>query len=154
MAAIAEYTSEAWNRWTEERVSMTALPWPKGRWRNFSRKEMACRETDECWLDADFMDLLQDLREGCHFPLTVSSGYRSPDHSEEKDKDLPGAHTYGKAVDLVVGGHAAYVVLRWAMELGFSGIGVKQTGDDRFLHLDTLKPEDGLTPHRPTVWSY
>jgi len=35
---------------------------------------------------------------------------------------------------------------------GITGLGVKQHGDSRFIHLDTLDSE----PHRPrpTVWSY
>jgi len=43
-------------------------------------------------------------------------------------------------------------VLREALILGFTGIGINQKGTGRFLHLDLL-PNLLLHP-RPTVWSY
>jgi hypothetical protein len=38
------------------------------------------------------------------------------------------------------------------MKMGFSGIGVSQKGDSRFIHLDDL--EDSNERPRPWVWSY
>jgi zinc D-Ala-D-Ala carboxypeptidase len=130
--------------------------WPKGRWKNFSFDEMKCQETGICALNAPFMDLLQDLRDTVGFPITISSGYRSLSHSLEAKKEKPGAHTFGMAADLVVSGAKAHQVLKTALMMGFTGIGLKQTGDHakRFIHLDTLSPEDGLTDARPTVWTY
>jgi hypothetical protein len=63
-----------------------------------------------------------------------------------------GAHTTGKAADIGVERGEAYEVLKLALEIGFTGIGVAQKGSGRFLHLDICEPEDGMI--RPTVWSY
>jgi hypothetical protein len=41
--------------------------------------------------------------------------------------------------------------LKYALNAGFTGIGVKQTGVNRIIHLDTLTAPDYP---RPTVWSY
>jgi hypothetical protein len=43
-------------------------------------------------------------------------------------------------------------VLRAALNAGFTGIGVKQKGKGRFIHLDDI--EDSGDRPRPWVWSY
>jgi uncharacterized protein YcbK (DUF882 family) len=105
-------------------------------------------------MDESFLDRLQRLRDVVGL-LVISSGYRSETHPVERDKDRPGAHTMGRAVDVVCRGERAYQVLGNALELGFTGIGVDQGGDDhgRFLHLDDLGNIEYHGP-RPTVWSY
>jgi len=65
-----------------------------------------------------------------------------------------GAHASGKACDLAVDREKAYLVLREAMRIGFTGIGVAQSGDGRFLHLDCITDEDDFHVPRPTLWSY
>ena len=104
------------------------------------------------------MDKLQELRTRTGFGLTVSSGYRDKTHPIEAEKISKsgngGAHTTGKAVDLKVARDKAYMVLLHALNLNFTGIGVAQTGEARFLHLDNIQPEDNFHVPRPTVWSY
>jgi uncharacterized protein YcbK (DUF882 family) len=117
---------------------------------NFSEKEMACSHCGECHMDAAFMDALQALRDSFGRPLIVTSGYRCPDHNDAiSSTGRDGPHTTGRAVDLAVSRRDAHEVLRLAMAMTFTGIGVAQKGTGRFLHLDTL---DG--PTRPWVWSY
>jgi len=132
--------------------------WPKDRWPNFSFKEMACQHSGICDIDESFMDKLQELRNRIGFGLVVSSGYRDKTHPIEADKISKsgngGAHTTGKAVDLKVARESAYNVLKHAMALEFTGIGVAQTGEARFLHLDDIQPEDDFHVPRPTIWSY
>lgn len=101
------------------------------------------------------MDKLQELRVFVAMPLTVTSGYRSPQHSVEAAKEKPGTHTLGRAVDIQCSGERAFDILREALIVGFSGIGVSQSGDHskRFLHLDDLAPNEYSAP-RPAVWSY
>lgn len=127
-----------------------------GAWPNFSYTEMSCKETGANDMQASFMDNLQQLRYVCGFPFIVSSGYRSTLHSREKGKDCPGAHTLGKAVDILVSGEDAFRLLSLAMrsDSGFFGIGIAQRGshDKRFLHVDGLIDEAGFP--RPFVWSY
>ena len=52
-------------------------------------------------------------------------------------------------------GHKAFEIVKLAMELGFTGIGVKQNGihAKRFIHLDTM-PKKSITSPRPWIWSY
>lgn len=122
-------------------------------WPNFSPKEWACKETGEIAFEPEFMDKLQELRNRLRKPLVVTSGYRSPEHSAEKNKENgPGPHSLARAVDLSVRGGLVFQILSFIPELGFTGIGLKQHGSDRFLHLDDLT-ETPFRP-RPWVWTY
>ena len=134
-------------------MSYTANNWPAGRWPNFSFAEMACSETGECGMDKATMDRLQLLRSHYGSPLTITSGYRSPRHSIEAAKKAPGSHVRGRAVDIACAGVDAFEVLTEALAVGFTGIGVKQKGEHRFLHLDDLGLGEHTAP-RPTIWSY
>ena len=80
-------------------MSYTASNWPTNRWPNFALAEMSCQETGECAMDKATMDRLQLLRSHLGFPLTITSGYRSPRHSIEAAKAAPGTHAKGRAVD-------------------------------------------------------
>lgn len=97
------------------------------------------------------MDRLQKLRAVYGKPLTVTSGYRHKTHPIEAVKHIPGAHTLGRAADLAVTGVDALKVIRIALDLGFTGVGVQQKGTGRFIHLDDVP--DGRLP-RPAIWSY
>lgn len=132
----------------------TAENWPSDRWPNFPAHEMACKETGELAMNAEFMDMLQLLRLELGFAMVVSSGYRSARHSIEKRKAIPGAHNTGMAADILINGHNADRLVRAAMRMGFSGIGVKQHGDHsrRFIHLDTVRSGNQFA--RPLIWSY
>jgi uncharacterized protein YcbK (DUF882 family) len=121
-------------------------------WQHFTERELACSHCGACEMDEKFMKRLGILRLAFGAPMIVSSGYRCPDHPIEARKDAPGAHATGSAVDIAVSGHAAHRLLKLALEYGFSGIGVQQRGDGRFLHLDTLPNSPGRP--RPWVWSY
>lgn len=120
---------------------------------NFSKEEFDCKETGENGMTAEFMFLLQVLRYKYGKPMKVSSGFRSVNHSIEKKKARPGAHTTGNAVDILIDRSNAYELLKLAVQSGFTGIGIQQKGSGRFLHLDTIeKGTDGFL--RPTIWSY
>jgi uncharacterized protein YcbK (DUF882 family) len=97
--------------------------------------------------------LLDRLREVYGKPLIVTSGYRCPQHNQRVSSTGPsGPHTTGLAVDLGVSGREAVTVLRLALSLGFTGIGVQQKGGGRFLHLDMVPDSHGHK--RPWIWSY
>jgi len=139
----------------------TEKTWPSSRWPNFSFGEMACKHSGLCKIDGDFMDKLQDLRTKVGFSLTISSGYRDVTHPIEKEKidagknPKGGSHARGKACDLKVRGWEAYAVLKAAMELGFTGVGISQTGKKgRFIHLDNIGEADDYPVPRPALWSY
>ena len=140
-------------------MQYTSETWPTERWPHFSFDEMKCKHSGRCDMDEAMMDKLEELRVVSNFGLAVTSGYRDKTHPIEAKKIAEGsgnggAHTTGKAVDLAVSHKKAYIVLREAMRLGFTGIGVKQAGDARFLHLDTIGDQDDFHVPRPTLWSY
>lgn len=123
---------------------------------NFSAQEFRCKcgcESDG--IDEDFVYKIQDLRDRCNFPFRITSGYRCEDHPAEAKRAAEGKigpHTTGRACDVAVIGHDAYTLIKHATNMGFTGIGVQQRGDKRFIHLDDLAEADGFP--RPWVWSY
>lgn len=101
------------------------------------------------------LDRLQTLRTKLGRPLIITSGYRCREHPVEVGKASgPGAHAFGCAVDVRAIGSEAYLIVRAALELDFTGVGVSQrAGQPRFVHLDDAMPgEFGLV--RPTMWGY
>jgi zinc D-Ala-D-Ala carboxypeptidase len=120
---------------------------------NFSKAEFDCKHTGNNEMQHSFMELVQLLRTAYGKSMRVSSGYRDPKHPIEARKaGVSGAHTTGLACDFAVERGDAYTVLKLALELGFTGIGIQQKGSGRFIHLDTI-PNSAVQP-RPTVWSY
>lgn len=128
---------------------MNNKDWP---WPNFTPDEMRCKETGELNILPSFMDRLQALRNAYGKPMPVSSGYRSKLHSMERQKRTAGTHAMGCAVDIAVSGSDALLLIELALQHGFTGIGVQQRGEGRFIHLDDAPN----APHRlrPHIWSY
>ena len=117
---------------------------------NFTKDEFDCQETGENEIKPELMDKIQLLRGAFGNPMVISSGFRSVDHSIEKRKPKGGSHTTGLACDIKVQGSDAYKLVRLAYELGFTGIGINQKGNSRFIHLDVATT--GF--YRPSIWSY
>ena len=123
------------------------IDWDK--YPNFKAEEFNCRHCGKNEMQSEFMARLQHLRGIYGKSMTISSGYRCPQHPIEAKKDAPGPHSTGLACDVAVQGAEAHKVLTLALELGFTGIGVQQKGTGRFIHLDMV-----AGANRPTVWSY
>lgn len=120
---------------------------------HFSREELACRCNCGMLPEQDFMNKVEALRVKYGAPLKVTSAARCPQHNAKvSSTGLSGPHTTGRAIDLGVRGQDALRVLRIALEGGFSGIGIAQKGDGRFIHLDDLHDAPGQP--RPHCWSY
>jgi zinc D-Ala-D-Ala carboxypeptidase len=128
------------------------MDWTK--YPNFKASEFACKHTGRNEMKAEFMARLQRLRTAYGKPITITSGYRHPTHPEEARKPAGsiGPHTTGCAVDIPVRGHEVYALTKLAMEHGFTGIGLRQHGASRFLHLDDLPNAPGQP--RPWIWTY
>lgn len=125
------------------------------RWPRFSPEKMACRCCGCVELDPDFMDRLTALRKDCGFPLIETSGYRCPKHNASvSSTGKTGPHTTGHAIDIQIYGARADRLLALSYQHGFTGRGIRQTGDyrARFIHLDDL--DNGADSPRPRVWSY
>lgn len=117
---------------------------------NFKAAEFACSHCGAQGIQEELVAKIQQLRTLYGKPMRITSGYRCPRHPVEARKTAPGAHALGLAADIGVEGAEAYKVLKIALELGFTGIGVQQKGSGRFIHLDI---RNGQLPG-PVVWSY
>ena len=118
----------------------------------FKPKELACKHTGKEGFDEDFLKTLNAIREECGFSFALSSAYRSPEHPIEARKEVLGAHTTGKAVDILASGEKALEIVRVAQKHGIQRIGIQQKGSGRFIHLDGCTEDDGFPC--PAMWSY
>jgi len=116
----------------------------------FSQKELQCKcGCGECEMDESFMDRLDELRTLFGHPIYLNSAYRCKEHNKNEGGVPDSPHTKGIGVDIAISGMSAWSLLLYVTEIGFTGIGIKQHGDGRFIHVDD-KP-DGT---RPWVWTY
>lgn len=112
--------------------------------KHFKVSEFDCKHTGKNEMDKLFLSRLDTLRERCGFPFVIVSGYRDPSHPVEAKKTAPGQHSLGIAVDIQVnGGAQRYRIVKEAMAMGFSGIGVAKS----FIHVDD---REGTA----VVWTY
>ena len=124
----------------------------------FSEDELKCHETGEYYFSRVFLAQLIELRQACNFPFKVSSAYRSPRHSIEAAKiskgKQPGAHAFGKSVDILCNGKKAYKLVRIATSMRFR-VGISQRGkrNKRFVHIDTMSAADEKRFASP-IWTY
>lgn len=110
----------------------------------FTLDEFNCSFTGENNMEADFLKKLDELRDACGFPFVITSGFRSPTHPIEAKKEVPGTHSQGIAADIAVSnGAERFLIVKNAIKLNFSGIGIAKT----FVHVDTR----GSTP---VMWTY
>ena len=84
-------------------------------------------------------------------PMNMTSGYRCEAYNTLKGYTQ--THATGQAGDIACSHAQAFEILARAKAHGFTGIGVKQKGKQRFLHLDDLEEDLPKRP-RPHVWSY
>ena len=129
---------------------MTDTPWP-----HFNKTELQCHcGCGVMGMAPDFMSGLEKLRISYGLPLTITSGYRCPQHnSAVSHTGEHGPHTTGRAVDICIEGGEALRLLQLAQAQGFKRIGVSQNGahGSRFIHLDTCTNPDYPSP---ALWSY
>ena len=95
-------------------------------------------------MDESFLFMLDELRERCGFPFTITSGYRSVHHTAERNKKKGGTHTQGIAADIAVSnGEQRMKIVREAIALGFAGVGTAKS----FVHVD-------MRTTTPVMWTY
>jgi len=112
----------------------------------FRLEEFNCTHTNLNGMDHDFIHRLDELRERCGFPFTITSGYRDATHPAELRKAQPGTgtHCQGIAADIAVSnGFERMNIVHEALKLNFSGIGVAKG----FVHIDDRKTT-------PVMWTY
>ena len=112
--------------------------------KHFDISEFRCRETGENDMKEEFIHMLDELRERVGFPMVVTSGYRSKQHTAERSKEKGGTHTQGIAADIAVSnGFQRMNLVHEALKMGFGGIGVART----FVHID-------MRATTPVMWTY
>ena len=100
-------------------------------------------------LQPELLEKLDELRELYGKPIHITSSYRSPEHPIEARKEKPGEHTFGAAVDIgAVGGYDAFMLVNFAMRVGFTRIGVSRKNS--FIHLGIGYPG----APEVTLWTY
>ena len=110
----------------------------------FKLSDFDCQETGENGMQGSFIEELDKLREVCGFPFIITSGFRSLEHSLEKVKSAPGTHCKGLAADIrVANGSERMMIVKHALSLGFTGIGVAKS----FIHVDKRDST-------PVLWCY
>lgn len=110
----------------------------------FKRSDFNCQQTGENRMEDDFIYMLDELREKCGWPFFVTSGFRDPSHSVERKKPKGGTHTLGIAADIrVTNGKQRHEIVKHAMVMGFTGIGIAKT----FVHVD-------MREDTPVLWTY
>lgn len=122
---------------------------------NFTAAEFRCRETGEDGVREELVAKMQQIRNMMRMPLIISSGYRSLEHSLERDKKFIGEHAYGLACDVSIYGVNAMRLVRSALMCGVTRVGVKQNGDisSRYIHVG-IGDKLMATRFLPTIWSY
>lgn len=112
---------------------------------HFSLSEFACKcGCGQAKVNLDLPHALEELREATG-PITITSGYRCPQHRVERGKVRPGMHTRGIAADIRVKGMTArelYEIVKLFPR--FRGVGVDD--EQNYVHVDLRE-----TPAR---WCY
>ena len=141
-----------WGRLSPTNTPSEISSSPNMEFKYFTEVELRCSHCYTNGIKISFMRKIEALRESLGFPFVVTSGYRCPKHPIEIKKSSVGAHTTGRAMDIAVKGEDAYRLLSGALKAGFTGIGINQKGDSRFIHIDDTQ----ASPERPRpwVWSY
>lgn len=131
---------------------MSTIEWDK--YPNFTADEMACKHCKAQGITPEIMDIMQSIRTSIGQPIFVSSGYRCVKHPVEQDKDKPGEHTYGMAVDIIAHGARALDIIKLAQALDVRRIGVHQKGNPngRFVHIGIANRYNLAFP--VALWTY
>tara|TARA_S200000501_G_scaffold216413_1_gene203134 strand:- start:12 stop:422 length:411 start_codon:yes stop_codon:yes gene_type:complete len=126
----------------------------RSEWCNFTPDEFKCQGTGEFKISSLVLDFLTAYRNEIGEPVSITSGYRSPEHNNSvSSTGFDGPHTTALAVDISTNTQSQYKLLDFAFNYGPkpSGIGIAKT----FTHLDWLSSdiaEKYLV--RPNVWKY
>lgn len=100
----------------------------------FKAEEFSCKcGCGENYVDPHFLEMLDEARERAGIPFHVTSGYRCAMHNRAEGGVKASAHTKGLAADIAVNnGSERFAVVRAAMSVGFTRVGIGRT----FIHID------------------
>lgn len=95
--------------------------------KNFKLSEFQSPDTGEVKLDSGLVAKLQQLRDQVGKPVTVTSGYRTPEHNSAVGGAAHSYHIQGLAADVVIRGMTSAQIAEIAKRVGFTGIGIYPT---------------------------
>jgi uncharacterized protein YcbK (DUF882 family) len=121
---------------------------------NFDAQELACKHCGAEGITSNMMDILQGIRTEMAQPIFLSSGYRCLKHPVEQEKDKPGEHTHGMAVDILCHGARALEIIKLAQARDVKRIGIHQKGNPngRFVHIGIADRYNLAFP--VAIWTY
>jgi uncharacterized protein YcbK (DUF882 family) len=109
---------------------------------SFKVKEFRCKDgSDEILISDELVHILQTIRHYYNAPITINSGYRTPEYNEKIGGAKDSQHMKGTAADINVAGirpSKLYVSLDKGVVTGKShpgGLGLY----DNFVHVDVRK---------------
>jgi len=97
------------------------------------------------------LERLNNLRRTYGKPIILNSAYRCPEYNTKMGYTQ--THASGQAVDIRIQRKDAMKLLPLIFRAGFTGLGINQKGNTRFIHIDDL-PEILPKQPRPHIWSY
>jgi zinc D-Ala-D-Ala carboxypeptidase len=104
---------------------------------HFNRAEFFVDEPDPgpsvAQIDPELVTKLEQLRALLDTPIKITSGWRSHSHNQAVQGASDSQHLIGKAADIYWEGFDPNAGRKYAMEVGFTGIGVYTA----HLHVDT-----------------
>lgn len=124
-------------------------------WQYFSYDtdpKLACSLTGERGMDDGFMGKLDRLRSLYGSPITINSGYRSPEYNAQiSSTGETGPHTTGRAVDIAVSSSRQRSELMRILLHPDSEF-TRVTPAKSFIHIDDLTEADGFSEN--VMWWY
>jgi len=103
--------------------------------KNFKKSEFACKGSGKLpskGMDKNLIELLEQIREHFNAPITINSGYRSPEHNAKVGGAKGSYHVKGMAADIVVKGVPPSRVYNYLNTFHNGGLGRYKT----FTHID------------------
>ena len=97
-------------------------------------------------ISLEFGQKMDELRSKLGRPIKITSGIRCPEHNKAVGGVPNSQHVTGIAADISTAGYSSidkYNLVKYAIELGFGGIGVAKS----FIHVDIRKDNKA-------VWCY
>ena len=111
---------------------------------HFRVREFACRDGSDAVLVAPrLVMVLESIRTHFGVPVTISSGYRTPQYNAKVNGVAHSQHCYGMAADISVKGQTPAAVAAFARQLmpDWGGVGVYKS----FTHIDVREAKAGWT---------
>ena len=107
---------------------------------NFKAYKFDCKCKDSCsntFVDEKLVDYLQKIRTHFGKSVIINSAYRCEKHNKAVGGASGSYHTKGQAADIVVKGVKPAEVAKYAESIGVLGIGLYESKDGNFVHIDT-----------------